>query len=160
MAAATIDRDTPRRENDLVTLPVAANTHIPAGVLTARGAGGVAVNAADSAGLRVIGRASHSADNRGGATGAVTIDIDRGVFLYDNDTGGSPLTAASVGESCYVQDNQTVSGATGSHAVLAGLVYAVTSAGVWVDTSYQGIPGPAGPKGATGPKGSTGATGA
>lgn len=152
MAATTEDRNTPKRGNDLVVIPVAAATTIPAGVQVARNAAGNAVNASDAAGLLVLGRSNERVANTGDA-GAKSIEIERGVFLWENDAANA-VTAAHVGEMCYALDNQTVSSDAGGNDVIAGVVHAVVpDVGVWVDTTLGTLRGPTGP---TGPTGATG----
>lgn len=135
MAATTTDRNTTKRASNLLVLPVAASTKLPAGVLAARDGDGNLVNASDTAGLTVIGRVNTHADNSAGTAGALSAEVERGVFLYDNDTGGTPVAAGDEGKVCYVLDNQTVSADAGSNNIVAGLVHAVGDEGVWVDTA-------------------------
>lgn len=132
MSATTEDRSTSRRDTHQVNLDVAAATTIPAGVIVAANTSGYAVNAADTAGLRAIGVALERVDNSAGSAGDLDIEVGRACYLLANDS-GTALTIADIGKPCYVLDNQTVSGAAGSNAVVAGLVHDVTSDGVWVD---------------------------
>jgi hypothetical protein len=132
MSAATTDRSLVRKIVRTLSVAVAAATKIPLGVLVARNAAGNAVNAADAAGLRVLGYSLGMADNSAGSAGDIGVEIEVGTaILLDND-GTNPVTAAHVGERCYVVDNQTVASAPGTHGVVAGIVESVTSAGVYV----------------------------
>lgn len=104
MAATATDRNTPARYIERqFTLPLAAATTIPAGAMVAINAAGLAVNASDTAGLTVMGRAEHRAST---ADGDTTIDIARGAFYWGND---GTITQAAVGQLATVLDNQTVS---------------------------------------------------
>ena len=136
---ATSEINTPSRAGEAIQVPIAAATLIYAGTLVALDADGRAVPAADTAGLRVIGRAEATVDNSTGAAGALSIDIQRGVFRFANST-GSAVVAATVGKIAFVEDNQTVALAS-THSVKAGRVIAVTDAGVFVDTTEaQDVP--------------------
>ena len=130
---ATTEINTPSRAGDALQVPLAAATLIYAGTLVALDAAGRAVPAADTAGLRVIGRAATTVDNSAGLADALSIDIVRGVFRFANST-GSPVVAATVGKIAFVEDNQTVALAS-THSVKAGRVIEVSSAGVFVDTT-------------------------
>ncbi len=127
----TNDRNTPMRQGDMVTLPVEANTTIYAGAMVAVNAAGNAVPAADAAGLTVIGRAEAQVDNTGGAAGALTIQVRRGVFQFANST-ASALTAADVGQVAHVADDATVAKTT-TNSIVAGKVLGVEAGGVWVE---------------------------
>jgi hypothetical protein len=90
--------------------------------------------AADTLGLRVIGRAPKKVDNT--ADGEKS-NADHGVFRYAN-SGTSPVTRSLIGLPCYVADDQTVAANT-TNLVPAGIVFDVDSAGVWVDQSVQAL---------------------
>lgn len=137
MSATTADRNTAKKLTDDIVLPVAAATKLVAGAMGARNASGLAVHASDAAGLRVLGRIEAEADNSAGAASDISAVIRPGIYLWENDA-TVPVTAASVGERCYVLDNQTVSGSPGTHGVVAGVVTEVSSAGVWVDSRLTG----------------------
>jgi hypothetical protein len=122
-----------RPSNSYVTLGLAAATTIQAGELVARNSAGNVVPAADTAGLRVIGRAEADANNASGSAGDVTVLIKRGVFRYDNGT--AALTAAHVNRPCFIENSTKVQSAAGTNSIVAGLVIEVDSVGVWVDTT-------------------------
>lgn len=127
MAALTQDRNTPRRDGQLVALPQEANTRIYAGALVARNGNGRAVPAADTAGLVVIGRAEAQFNNTDGAAGALTVTAGRGVFAYSH----SGLTQADIGKTVYAADDQTVT-LTPGNRVVAGVLVDVDEDGAWV----------------------------
>ncbi len=133
MAATTKDRSILTKKVRASSLPVAAATLIPLGVLVARNAAGYAVNAADAAGLRVVGFSdADTADNAAGLAGDIQIEFTSGIAgLFEND-GANPVLAAHVGDLCYVLDNQTVSSDPGDHGVVAGVVESVVAGGVYV----------------------------
>lgn len=127
-------RSTGRR----IRLPVAATTKIYSGSIVCIDAAGRAVAGANTAGLRVAGRAAKQADNTTGAAGAIFVDVDRGIFKYE--AGTQAPVAATVGFPVFVQDDQTVGkgGAATSAGVFAGIVHEIdTDGGVWVDMTAE-----------------------
>ncbi len=91
---------------------------------------GVIVPASADVNIRIIGRASVingiSADVAG-----EKIRIDEGVSRWEN---GEAIVAADVGDPCYADDDQTVF-TTATARPFAGIIIAVDSLGVWVDSS-------------------------
>jgi hypothetical protein len=134
MTALAKDRNTPARAGDLLVLPVAANAKIFAGALVAMGAAGYAVPGNAASGLLVAGRAEENVDNTGGADGAATVKVSRGIFKYANDS-ASPVAATDLLKDCYILDDQTVS-ILGTNRSKAGKVLGVEPDGVWVDTRF------------------------
>lgn len=132
--AATSAIDTPEKAGIVLHYPVAAATLIPAGVLVAINVAGNAVNASDTAALRVIGRAEADADNSAGAAGDISVDIKRGVFRFANSADNA-VDADDKGKPCFVEANNTVA-ETSTNKCKAGLVVDVDSDGVWVETRY------------------------
>jgi hypothetical protein len=118
MAASTADRNTERRSGEELALPVAAATKIYAGIMVALNAAGYLVAAADTAGLKVIGRSEQQVDNLGGANGALLCHVRRGVYLFDNSTTNA-LDADDLFEDCFVEDDHTVA-ETSTNGVKAG----------------------------------------
>lgn len=131
MAAATFSIDTPERDGSIVSLPVAAATTIYAGTLVAVNSSGFAVPAADTAGLRVVGRSEEDVVNAGSA-GDVSVLVKRGIFRFANSATAA-VDPDDVGKIALVEDNQTVA-ETATNAVKAGRIIAVETSGVWVDT--------------------------
>lgn len=82
-----------------------------------------------------VGRFTSTVNNSAGSDGALLAQIDffkdRWIFLLDNDT-GTPVTVANREGPCFVLDDHSVTGAASQ--ALAGIVYDVTSEGVWVET--------------------------
>lgn len=134
MAVLTGNRNTTRRSGDIVTLGVAADKKIFAGALVARDAAGNATPGAIATTLNGVGRARELADNTGGAAGAITCDIEKGIFQFANSA-GDPVTVADIGNTCYIVDDQTVSktNAGGNTQSVAGKIFDVDAQGVWVD---------------------------
>jgi hypothetical protein len=131
MAAATAEINTPERPGTTTSYPVAATTKIFAGTLVALNSSGLAVPAADTAGLRVVGRAEATVHNTGSA-GDLNVDVKEGVFLYNNSATDA-VDANDRGKICFVEDDNTVDETGATHRVVAGRVVDVTSEGVWVD---------------------------
>lgn len=126
MAATTKDRATPKYwiEREL-TLTLKTGSVIPAGVMVAVDATGLAVNAADTAALKVMGVSAHAADQTKGDTYVV---VERGVFVLAND---GTIAQADVGGLATVLDNQTVSkAATTTNDIPAGYIEEVRTDGV------------------------------
>lgn len=84
--------------------------------------------AADTAGLRVVGRCPLKIDN---ADDGLASAVEQGIFRFANSA-TYPVPRSAIGQPCYVEDDQTVAGFS-TNRVPAGLVYDVTSDGVWVD---------------------------
>ncbi len=134
MTALTKERDTARRTGDLLTLKAAAAKKYYAGSLVARDANGRATPGATATTLLGLGRCLETVDNSAGADDAVDVTIEKGIFRFANSSAGDLITAADIGNSCYIVDDQTVAKTDGtSTRSVAGKVHAVDSSGVWVD---------------------------
>ena len=133
--ALSDDRDTPGRTGERLYIGVYTNSLIYAGAMVCLTIDGYAVAAADTAGYKVIGRAVRRVDNRiavgDGHSGALSIDIERGVFRWEN---GSTLSDTNIGDFAYVEDDATVQT---SGDVIAGVIVDVDGDGVWVDTYHS-----------------------
>lgn len=130
----TKTRSTTRR----IPLKMAAGAKIYGGSIVCLNATGFAVAGANTAGLRVMGRAAKQVDNTGGADGAKSIDVDRGIFKFE--LGSQAPVQATVGLPVFVQDDQTVGkgGAATSAGVFAGLLHELdTDGSPWVDMSAE-----------------------
>lgn len=110
--------------------PVAAAVRIFSGSMVALNATGFALPAVPTA-TRVRGVALAEADNSTGAAGDTFVDIDRGPFLFANDT-ANPVTRAHIGASVYVVDDNTV-GSSATGTIVAGKCLDVTPEGVVVE---------------------------
>lgn len=110
--------------------PVVADTRIFAGSMVALNATGFALKAVTTA-TRVRGVALAEADNTDGAAGDVFVEIERGPFLFRNDT-TNPVTRAHIGTSVYVVDDNTV-GSSATSTIVAGKCLDVSPEGVTVE---------------------------
>jgi len=127
----TADRETPRRSGDVLTRPAAAAKTFYAGALTAIDTDGNATPGATATNIVGVGRCREQVDNSAGAAGAVTVDIEKGIFRYANSA-TDPVVAGDIGSNCYIVDDFTVSH-TDTNQSVAGIVFDVDTLGVWVD---------------------------
>ena len=112
---------------------VAAATVLHAGAIVAQDAAGHAVPASTATTLKAVGRAEQAVDNSLGAAGDKTVRVRRGVFRYANSAGADEITAAEVGDTCYLVDDQTVAKTSGTNTrSAAGKVRGIEARGVWV----------------------------
>lgn len=110
--------------------PLAADVRIFTGALVALNAQGQALPAAPNA-ARIRGVALHEADNTDGEAGDVSVEIERGAFLFANS---GTVTRAHVGGNVVVVDDNTVGPPPGSGSpLIAGKCLDVTPHGVVVE---------------------------
>jgi len=111
---------------------------IVAGVMIALDGGMEVLQASDTAGLMVLGRAEVAVDN---TDDGETLVIRQGIFRYLNSA-KKPLTKQDIGNPCFVEDSITVC-QDADHDVAAGLVFDCESIDgcdyVWVDMMVCGI---------------------
>jgi hypothetical protein len=138
MSAATRPINTKRRAGKMLNFPAAAATILYAGTIVALNSSGQAVPAADTSGLRVVGVTPETVDNSAGSAGDLRVDVERGSFLIAN-SGTDAVDANDAGKLCFIEDDNTVRESKGTHAVKAGRVEEVSSAGVWVEIGYESL---------------------
>ncbi len=108
MTATTNDRNSPaqylQRQGHA---PLATAAVVPAGVIVALNASGLIPTAgsSDAAGLVVVGRSEHSADE---GEGDVELTYSRGVYGFVMTAGLISAGQAMVGRTVYLEDNQTI----------------------------------------------------
>jgi hypothetical protein len=124
--------ETSEREGRLLVVPVAANAVIYNGALVVANAAGFATPASSAANLTALGRAEQSVNNTGGVAGALTIQVKRGVFKFDNDP-ADLVTQAELGKKVFCKDDQTVKKTGGAGFSEAGKVLSVDTDGVWIE---------------------------
>ncbi len=133
MAALSQDRDTKERDGKRISLPVAASVTCYAGGMAARDANGRATPAATATTLRGVGRFAEQVTN-GTTAGAVNVTIEKGIFRWNNSADADAIGAANIGADCYIVDDQTVALTSGTNTrSVAGKIFDVDAAGVWVD---------------------------
>ncbi len=134
------ERKTNQRSGVLIGLLVAAATLIEKGKLVCVNAAGYAVEGSTATGLTAMGRAEETVDNSAGANGALTAEVQRGVFLLGNSATDA-VDQSCIGKTVYIEDDQTVAktdGAAGEDPATksaAGKCLGVDSDGVWVEIS-------------------------
>jgi hypothetical protein len=133
MAALTADRNTYRKDAELIVLPAAAAKTFFVGALAALDAAGRATPGATATTLKGLGRVEDFVNNSAGAAGAADVTIRRGTFRFANSAAGDAITAAEIGSDCYIVDDQTVAKTSGTNTrSIAGRVMDVDALGVWV----------------------------
>lgn len=134
----TAPRDTAERSGLNFVFPVAAATLLYAGALACTDANGRLVTGSDTAGLKTAGRVEATVDNSAGGAGALSAEVKRGVFKFDNSA-TNPIAQADVGKDAYIEDDATVAKTT-VNKIVAGRIVAVDADGVWVDTMRRATP--------------------
>lgn len=131
--ALTADRNTPLKDGELVSVPVAANAKIFAGALVAANSTGYAAPGSVATTLTYLGRAEEYVDNTGGANGDKTVQVRRRKAFKFKNYATDLIVQADLGKVCYIVDDETVAktngGATRS---AAGSVIGIDTDGVWV----------------------------
>lgn len=124
MAALNKNRNTAERIPEMREFEAGATIY--AGAMVALNADGKAVPAADTAGLKVIGRSESMVES------GEKVMVKNGCFRYANSASTAKITRAEIGSVCYVANDQTVSKSAGTNSIAAGAVYDVDGRGVWV----------------------------
>lgn len=116
------ERGTVERDGVVVSLPVAAATKLEAGRIAAVNAAGDSVAAADAAGLKVTGMVNETVDNSSGAAGDKYVQIKRRIAVWLANSATNPVTKAHLHDlaTIYIEDDETVSSATGTNSIVAG----------------------------------------
>jgi hypothetical protein len=117
MAALVTNRSTMRKgfEALVPTLNygIAAATKLYQGGMVALTAAGFLTPVTAATGLNVVGVVGdpgpQGLDNTGGAGGAISTEVRRGIFKFNPGTAGDAVTQASIGLPAYAMDDNTVS---------------------------------------------------
>jgi len=124
MAAITQDFQRSETVHDLRLTPigVAAGVHVPKGAMAGSDVSGLAVNAADAAGLSFQGLAYRGFDNTAGPDGVIASVSERFLEADTNGAYSYPVQGAApvVGQSALVVDNATVSADATPQNLLCG----------------------------------------
>lgn len=128
--ALSADRNTPRRPGTSLNRPAAAAKKFYAGAIVARDSAGNATPGATATDILGLGRCKELVDNSAGLAGALTVEIEKGIFQYANSV-ADPVVASDIGNDCYIVDDFTVSH-TDTNQSVAGKVYDLDANGVWV----------------------------
>lgn len=135
MTALAADRNTPYRDSEFFSYPVAAAKVIYKGALLVLDTSGNVEPCTTATGKIAVGRAEEYVDNSAGGAAAVNVKVRAGTFKWAN---GDSITKAEIGDTAYGVDDQTVAkAASGKSAV--GTIVAVESDGVWVKTEVPWV---------------------
>lgn len=144
MTAVTKNRNTPARSLGRRGYPVGANVVCYAGAIAAL-EGGYVVPGKTDTDLHVVGRFAAYYDNTGCDAGAFTVEVEAGVFRYENSAAADAITLGEVGQVCYLVDDQTVAKTNGAGTRSpAGIIDDVDDTGVWVVMGMHALVAPAG----------------
>lgn len=105
------------------------------GMMVVKASDGALYKGTDVAGVKVIG--VNDGGERSHDSGDYIV-VSRGTYLFQNST-TSAVPITQVGAVCYLEDFQTVRSVTLSHAVVAGRVVDVETAGVWVEIGDDSV---------------------
>ncbi|MBY0572056.1 MAG: hypothetical protein K2P84_00110 [Undibacterium sp.] len=138
MTAATADRNTVRREGQVLEVPMKAAAKIYAGTMVVVDAAtNLAIPAKTGLGLKSVGVSQCQCDNSTGLDGEARVRVFRGpevLYRMSNSAAGDLIVLGDIGADCYLVDDQTVAKTNGSNArSVAGKVRDVDSVGVWVE---------------------------
>lgn len=112
--------------------PVAAATKIFGGALAVL-ENGFATRGRTATGLVAIGMAIMTADNSSGADGDINVTVERDDWFRLGNDVGDPVTRSSIGQPCYIVDDETVAATDGTNTrSKAGTVRDVDDVGVWI----------------------------
>lgn len=136
MVALAAARNTPRKIGGDRVVPLAANAKVFLGGMVQIAASSFGVAGAATAANVTIGVALASADNTGGANGAQSVNVRRGIFRMANSAAGDLIARTEIGKIVYVVDDQTVAKTdNGGARPAAGRCFDVDAQGVWVEFS-------------------------
>lgn len=145
MGALTADRNTAERVGVLKSAGVAAGVECFAGGIAVLDASGNIKPGVTATGLICVGRFEEYVDNTNGQAGDVTATAKRGIFRFGNSLAGDAITAAQIGDVCYIVDDQAVAKTSGGATrSVAGIIDDVDSSGVWVRMGLESYVSPAG----------------
>lgn len=129
--ALSADRSTPEREAKEFSFTPATGQVIYRGAQVALNASGELVVGSVATTLKAVGRAETSTKDPGYDG---KIRTRRGCFRWKNSAAGDAITAANIGSTCYIVDDETVALTNGTNTrSAAGTIRDVDAAGVWVE---------------------------
>lgn len=140
----TKDRNTAERAGDQITAGCAASVKCYAGGIAVLDASGNIKPGVTATGLICVGRFEETADNSTGLAGAVSATAKRGTFRFANSAAADAITAAEIGDTCYIVDDETVAKTSGTNTrSVAGIIADVDATGVWVRMGFETYVSPA-----------------
>lgn len=95
-------------EPGTLSIPVAADAVISKGDLVVLNSSGYLAVGSEAATLTAVGRAAQDVDNTGGANGALSCTVERGVFPFANSASTDEIVQADMLKTVYVVDGRTV----------------------------------------------------
>ncbi|MFA6690750.1 MAG: hypothetical protein WCR98_02090 [Saccharofermentanales bacterium] len=111
------DRAISYSEGKVVALPVYTGVTIYAGSLVCVNSSGYAVPAGNTSNYKFVGVARHQADNSGGDSGDINVEVWReGVF----DFAATSIAQSNVGDDMYIVDDQTFDESNPSEGIKCG----------------------------------------
>lgn len=126
MTATTTAREAKRKDGEIIAYPMAA-VKIPKGALVNINAAGYATNATDAASETFAGVAYETVDNSAGAAGDLSIRVETtGTFVFTDGGGNGAQT--DVGIEFKIVDNQTITDASTTNNLKAGIAVESISA--------------------------------
>jgi len=126
MTATATAREAKRKDGEVISYPMAA-VKIPKGALVNINANGYATNATDASGETFAGVAYETVDNSAGNAGDLAIRVQTtGTFVFVDGGGNGAQT--DVGVAFKVVDNQTITDASTSNSLYAGIAVESISA--------------------------------
>lgn len=132
MTALVADRHTARRTGDRYSYPMTASVTGYQGAIAVLDASGNLKPGVEATGLTAVGIFVEQVTN-GSTAAAINGEVEPGIFRFANSAATDEITKTSIGDTCYIVDDQTVAKTDGSSArSAAGTVVDVDSAGVWV----------------------------
>jgi len=120
MADLNRSRDTIKYNETTLHLnyPVKGGVHIYPGLMGFIDSAGRVVGAS-ALGAKVAGRITAEVDATNYTDGQLTVNLEEGIYWFDNSSAGDLIAAADVGNTCYVVDNHTVAKTSNSSARIA-----------------------------------------
>ena len=119
MTATTSAREAKRKDEELISYPIAAVT-IPKGALVNINSAGFATNASDTASETFAGVAYETVDNSAGSAGDTSIRVQTtGTFVFVDGGGNGAQT--DTGIAFKIIDNQTITDAATTNSIVAGI---------------------------------------
>lgn len=131
MSALIRDREMLKQQGKQFVHPIAAGEVMYLGAMVFLNATGYAITGIAAVNLKIAGVAIQHKDNSSGLDGDLDIEIEKGVFSFDN---AGDIDRSHIGTPCYALDDQTVSSDAAGKSVV-GTIMQIDSDGVWVEVS-------------------------
>lgn len=142
MAAATSGRITEEKVLGRFSAPVVGTDILYAGTLGVVNASGYAAPMTTATGLHCVGRICTRGgldrwDNSAGAAAAFDVEMEEGIFFWNNSAAADAIAQDDVGKLCYGVDDQTVAltSASGTRSIAGIIRYVDATLGVAVESS-------------------------